>query len=95
MQDKMYNATELCEELGITLYALANWYRWEKYQIRDGIVEKPYLPAPGKLKNVKGRPKVWSYSMVLQLKKYQAGIIMGRNGKYGMYTNSRHNKANK
>lgn len=83
----MYSAYEICKELNITIYTLSNWYRWEKKQIKEGLVEQAYLPEPIRIPNVKGKPRRWDSNMLKQLKKYKEHIVIGRNGVYGVYSN--------
>lgn len=83
----LLNATQVCEELKITKYTLSNWYNWERLQLRDGIIKIPKLPKPLVAKDKKGKPRMWTQEMLEELKNYQKGIIMGRNGSYGKYSN--------
>jgi hypothetical protein len=85
--EKLYNASQVCERLGITIYTLTNWYNWEKKGLRDGLVKEPYLPEPLRMTNVKGKPRMWTETMVEGLTEYQKGIVTGRNGSYGIYSN--------
>lgn len=84
--EKMYSADEICKELNITIYTLGNWYRWEKRLIKEGL-EEPYLPQPIKIEHTKGKPRMWTESMLEKLKEYQKSIITGRNGIYGEFSN--------
>lgn len=85
--EKLYSADEICKELNITIYTLSNWYRYQRKQLKEGLVKEPYLPEPITLPNVKGKPRRWTLSMVKQLKDYKKHIVMGRNGVYGIYSN--------
>lgn len=87
---KKYNIHEICEYLNISSWTLLHWYDLEKKQLKDGLIDKPYLPVPERLTNVKGRPKMWTQEMADALKEYQSNIIMGRNGIYGVYSNPNH-----
>lgn len=89
-----YSINEVCEQLGITIWTLKNWYSWEKKRIEEGICEK-YLPTPIRMNNTKGRPNFWTKDMLEELRDYQNTIIMGRNGNYGMYTNPTHKETKK
>lgn len=83
----IYSKSDVCYLLGITIYTIENWYRWERKEIQEGKVAKNYLPQPVKLENTKGKPLRWSEEMIEELEEYQKTIIHGRNGKYGCYTN--------
>lgn len=95
MEEKMYNLEAVCVELGITPHTLAKWTQWEKNQLRDGLIDKPYLPVPIKQEHTKGRPKLWTQTMVNQLKEHKKNMVTGRNGIYGMYTNPNHKNTKK
>lgn len=82
-----YKLCEVCEILNISTYTLANWYRWEKRQLEDGIVKEKYLPEPKRLIHEKGQPRVWSEEDVKKLLEHQKNIITGRNGIFGEYSN--------
>lgn len=90
-----YTTQEICEQLGITSYTLTNWYSWEKKRLAEGDVDEPYLPVPHRMYDLKGRPRMWDIQMLNQLKEYQAGIIVGRNGIYGKYSNPYHKETKK
>ena len=85
--EKFYNASQVCEKLGITIYTLTNWYNWQRKGLRDGLCKTPYLPEPIRQQNVKGKPRMWTDEMIKKLAEYQKGIVTGRNGSYGMYSN--------
>ena len=87
--EKLYKTNEVCEILNISNWTFINWYRWERKQVANNECE-PYLPVPDRIMNEKGRPRVWTTEMVEQLKKFKAGIVTGRNGKYGKYSNPNH-----
>lgn len=89
MEERYYNRTEVCEILGITNFTITNWYRWQNTLIKNGEIDKQYLPAPIRQKNVKGQPLFWTDEMVDELKKYKDSIIHGRNGVYGKFTNKK------
>lgn len=91
----LLNATQVCEELKITRYTLSNWYNWERLQLRDGIIKMPKLPKPLVAEGQKGKPRMWTQKMLIELKEYQKGIIMGRNGSYGKYSNPYHKDTKK
>lgn len=93
--EKMFTADEVCKELKITIYTLRNWYNWERKQLEAGNVSSSYLPEPIRNVHAKGKPRMWSKEMVLQLKDYQKTIVMGRNGNYGMYSNPMHTETKK
>lgn len=85
----IYSKYDVCSMLGISVFTIDNWYRWEKKEIENGRVKEYYLPRPEKLQNVKGRPLRWSPEMVAELRDYQSSIVHGRNGIYGKYTRAR------
>lgn len=84
----VYSRNQVCEMLGISVFTIRNWYEWQRKQLNNGDISEAYLPTPKKMKNVQGQPLMWSLEMVEQLRKYQSGIIRGRNGIYGKYTNA-------
>lgn len=86
MDECVYSKRQVCDILGISSFTIANWYRWQKKLIESGEIEREYLPAPEKRENEKGRPCMWSLTMIDQLRRYQEGIVHGRNGIYGRYT---------
>lgn len=90
-----YNAQEICKKLKISIYTLRNWYYWERKKISEGIIDKEYLPKPKICENTKGRPRVWDEKMLDELKYYQKGIVTGRNGVNGVYSNPYHKKTKK
>lgn len=87
MEQVLYDKREVCEILGISDYTLDTWYLWETKEIRNKAVEQNYLPIPIKDRSKKGCPRRWTEEMVIELKDYQKGIVRGRNGKYGKYSN--------
>lgn len=86
-ETKLYSANEVCEILGISTFTLTNWYRWEKMQIRDGIISEGRLPVPQRLKNCKGVPRRWTAKDVEALKEFKKNIVVGRLGVFGRYSN--------
>lgn len=88
--EKVYRANEICEELKITDFTLANWYNWENKQLKQGLITERYLPQPLIVEHEKGRPRIWTQEMLEQLKEHKSKIITGRNGIYGMYSNPNH-----
>ena len=84
----MYSSKQVCEILGISSYTFANWYRWERKEVNKGC--QPYLPEPIRASNERGKPRYWSDEMLDQLKEFQSNIVVGRNGKYGEYSNPYH-----
>lgn len=88
--NKNYRAVDVCNELGISIWTLTNWYSWEAKRIKAGLVEKNYLPKPIRLVNEKGKPRVWTEDMLNALREYKNSIVIGRNGVYGIYSNPNH-----
>lgn len=86
---KLYNVEELSKELNVSIYTVRFWYECQSKQLRDGAIDKPYLPEPQRIQG-KGRPRIWTEEQMNALKKYQEGIVKGRNGIYGAYTNPDH-----
>ena len=95
MDENVYNIKELCDELGVTLWTVRNWYGWEKKLLAENKDMKKYLPEPINLVNLKGKPRVWTKEMVDELKEYKKSIIVGRNGAYGKYSNPNHKNTKK
>lgn len=95
VNEKLYSATEICEELKISIWTLSNWYTWERKQLADKIVAQRYLPQPVRLNNQKGKPRRWSAEMLEQLRVYQKSIVTGRLGSYGAYSNPYHKETKK
>jgi hypothetical protein len=91
----MYNASETCKILGITSFTLTNWYAWERKLIKSGRISEPYLPQPIRITNKKGKPRMWDSAMVEQLRAYQKTIVVGRNGKFGEFSNPSHKNTKK
>ncbi|MCR5728552.1 MAG: hypothetical protein K6G24_13940 [Lachnospiraceae bacterium] len=89
MDECIYSKNQVCEMLGITFFTIGNWYSWQRKLIEQGEVSEEYLPAPEKRMNEKGRPLMWSFAMIEQLKAYQASIARGRSGIYGRFTNKK------
>ena len=87
-EECIYSKRDVCAFLGISTFTLEAWYRWERKEMQSEKVQDYYLPQPVKMKNEKGKPLRWSFAMINLLKDYQAGIIRGRNGIYGKYTNA-------
>ena len=82
--EKMYSADEICKELKITHWTLTNWYAWEK---KLGLSD---LPQPIVLEHAKGKPRRWTEDMLNQLQEFKTNIVVGRNGKFGEFTNPKH-----
>lgn len=82
-----YSKRDVCDALGISEFTLNNWYTWQNKRFRDQIVQEEYLPRPMKIEHMKGKPRRWSARMIEILREYQRGIVKGRNGIYGKYTN--------
>ena len=93
--EKKYSVTQICEELNISVFTLRHWYDLQTKQIKDGLIEKPYLPEPNRDLTMKGRPRYWTKSQLNELKKYQSSITYGRNGIYGVYSNPNHKETKK
>lgn len=90
--EKMYLIDEVCEKLNISTHTLQKWYQWERYELKDGVVTENYLPIPNKLTDRRGKPKVWSEKQLKELQKFKNEMVMGRNGRYGKYSNPLHKK---
>lgn len=88
--EKMYRVDDVCKELGISTHTLLKWYQWEQYELRDGKVDKNYLPIPEKNLHMKGRPKFWTADQIAELKAFKESIVFGRHGRYGKYSNPLH-----
>lgn len=84
----VFNLKAVCEQLKISQYTLANWYRYEHIKVARG--EQPYLPEPIRDENERGKPRYWTEEMVNELKDYKSKIIVGRNGVYGEFSNPYH-----
>lgn len=91
----MYNAGQVAKILDITEFTLSNWYNWENKQVKNGLSDKNPLPQPIKLEHAKGKPRMWTSEMIVQLKEYKKGIVIGRNGKFGAYSNPSHKQTKK
>lgn len=85
-----YKFDEVVKKLGITGYTLNNWYRYEKKELLAGEIDKPYLPQPSRDNTAIGRPRIWTEEQVKQLKAYAKSVVVGRNGKFGKYSNPHH-----
>ncbi len=85
----VYTKNDVCNLLGITIYTLNNWYRYERKELQSKSVEEPYLPHPMQIQNEVGKPLRWSLEMIDELRVYQKSIIRGRNGRFGKYSNAR------
>lgn len=85
--EKKYRVYELCEALGISFYTLSNWYRYQSKRLEAGEVTEKYLPEPIRLEDIKGKPRIWTETMLEELREYQKNIVTGRNGIYGKYSN--------
>lgn len=84
---RVYSKMEVCEMLGISYFTLQNWYNWQKKELSSNPEQREYLPRPIKIEHKRGRPLMWSKEMVEMLRVYQSGMVRGRNGIYGKYTN--------
>jgi len=84
---KNYRADDVCEALGISIFTLTNWYRWQRKDIKAGEISEPYLPEPTRDSTQKGKPRVWTENDVKELANFKKHIVAGRNGIYGKYTN--------
>lgn len=91
----MYNNYEVAEKLGISIYTLKNWYKWQRKRLREGLVSEPYLPEPDVDAHAKGSPRLWDDKMIEQLITYKNSIVIGRNGIYGKYSNPYHKDTKK
>lgn len=87
MSDCIYSRNEVCDMLGISVFTMNTWYRWQKKQLDNGFVDKEYLPKPERQSGLKGQPLRWSMEMIGELRDFKSGIIKGRNGIYGIYSN--------
>lgn len=92
---KVYRIDEVCQMLEVSVHTLQKWYQWEHRALIDGTETEPYLPVPEKIMNERGKPKVWTEKQVKALKKYADSIVVGRNGKYGKYSNPDHKQTKK
>ena len=93
--EKKYSVNEICELLNISAFTLRHWYDLQTKQIKDGLIEKEYLPTPERDMTMKGRPRYWTEKQLRELKDYQASITYGRNGIYGVYSNPNHKETKK
>lgn len=93
--EKKYSVNEICEALNISTFTLRHWYDLQMKQIKDGLIEKEYLPSPERDVTMKGRPRYWTDKQLKQLKEYQSSITYGRNGIYGVYSNPNHKETKK
>lgn len=88
--EKIYLRDELCNELGISVHTLQKWYQWERYELSDGTVKQPYLPQPQQMEGLRGSPNYWTAEQLEILKKHKESMVVGRNGRYGKYSNPHH-----
>lgn len=95
VNEKVYSVSELCEELHISNWTLIHWYDLQQLQMKEGLIDKPYLPEPLRLSDQRGKPRRWTESMVEALRQYQKNIVVGRNGIYGAYSNPNHKNTKK
>lgn len=92
---KLFKAQEVCEQLGITIWTLTNWYQWERISLEDGSLSARLLPVPTKLEGVKGKPRMWDEYQVEELRVFQKSIVKGRNGIMSKVTNPKSRQARK
>lgn len=90
--EKTYLLNEVCEEVNISIHTLQKWYQWERYELKEGLVSKNYLPIPTKLTDKRGKPRIWTESQVEELKKFKENMVIGRKGRFGKYSNPLHKK---
>ena len=95
INEKTYTADEICELLNISKFTFQHWYDLQSKQIRDGLITEKYLPEPIRLEGMRGKPRRWTDKMVNTLRKYKEGIVIGRNGIYGVYTNPNYKNTKK
>ena len=93
--EKMYTADEICAELNISSFTLQHWYNLQSVQIKDGLITEKYLPEPIRVQTMRGKPRRWTEEMLNELRKYKEGIVIGRNGIYGIYTNPNYKETKK
>ncbi len=86
---------EVCEILGVSVHTFDKWYNWQYKLLKEGKIEKPYLPKPTPLLDQRGKPNGWTNKQIKELVEYQKSIIHGRNGTYGMYSNPMHRETKK
>ena len=85
-----YDRQQAAQKIGISTWTLRTWYLWQSRRLRDGAIDKPYLPEPQVIPNRKGNPKGWTDEMIKELKKYKDSIVVGRNGVFGDLSNPLH-----
>ena len=90
-----YNLNQLCEKIDVSIWTIRNWYSWERRLLNEGKITEPYLPQPKKFEDVKGKPRMWTESDVVELTKYKDNMVTGRNGVYGQFTNPEHKETKK
>ena len=79
-----YTATEVSQQLNISVKTLTNWYNW----YNDETIEKPKdTPTiPTYRQDHPRSPRLWTTEQINQLKVFQEWIPRGRNGVMGRYS---------
>lgn len=88
--EKMFKFDEAAAELNISRYTLRVWYTWENKLLKEGSITERYLPEGHIATNERGTPRYFTKKDIEQLRKHKNGIIVGRNGIYGKFSNPNH-----
>lgn len=91
-EQKKYTIREAADMLNISPHTLQRWYHWQMRELTEGVIEEEYLPKPERLKSKRGAPNVWTSEQIEELRKHKESIVVGRNGRYGKYTNPQHHE---
>lgn len=91
--NEKFTAKEVCENLGITIWTLTNWYQWERISLTDGSLTDRVLPIAKREETEKGRPRYWSREQLAELQQFQKTVVRGRNGKMAKVTNPKSRQA--
>lgn len=77
-------ASEVCNNLGISVKTLTNWYKW---YYNDDFEKPKNIPVlPMYEQTHKNGPRFWTVECVEKLKEFQKSLPKGRNGVMGAFS---------
>ena len=84
LKNGMLTASEVCNQLGISVKTLTNWYKWYYDDNFDKPENIPELPMY--IQTHKNGPRFWTEQSLQGLHKFHEFLPKGRNGIMGEFS---------
>lgn len=81
MVNGLMTASEVAVAVGISIYTLNNWYKWDSIATKEERSEMPELPKF--IQEQPRQPRYWESKDIWKLIEFKANVKKGRAGKMG------------